>query len=70
MVEYQFIHTYLMALMGRFITRAREDERGRTGEEIVLIGVAVLGAAVVAGILWAKLKSGAESVTTPTPVAP
>jgi hypothetical protein len=67
MSEYKVLVTYLSALLGRF----RDDERGSTiSQEIVVIGAALIGAFVIAGILWAKLKSGASDVNVPAPAAP
>ena len=66
MSEYEMLFTYLSAVFGRF----RDDEDGFAGEYIVLVGVALVAAVVVGGILWAKLKSGAESTNVPSPAAP
>jgi hypothetical protein len=67
MSEFQIVYTYLSALVGRF----RDDERGSaTAQDLVMLGVALVAAAVVAGVLWAKLKGGAEHVDVPTPAAP
>lgn len=67
MSQYEVVFSYLTALFGRF----RDDEDGAgAAEYIVLTGVALVAAAVVAGILWAKLKGGAENVNVPSPAAP
>ena len=66
MTQYQMIVGYLTALTGRF----RDDERGQTAEWIVLVGFALVATAVVAGILWSKLKEGAGGVDVPAPQAP
>ncbi len=67
MSEFQVVFTYLSALMARF----RDDDRGSaTAQDLVMIGVALVAAAVVAGVLWAKLKGGAENVNVPAPAAP
>jgi hypothetical protein len=67
MTQYEMIVGYLTALTGRF----RDDDRGQVLPEwIVLVGVALVATAVVAGILWAKLKGGAEDVKVERPAAP
>ena len=48
--------------------RVRDDDRGSaTAEQIVMIGAAVIGAAAVGVIIWNKMRSGAESIQTPSP---
>ena len=66
MSEHEMLFTYLSAMVRRF----RDDEDGFAGEYIVLVGVALVAAVVVGGILWAKLKSGADNVNVPSPAAP
>ena len=67
MTQYQLVVTYLTALAGRF----RDDERGsHVAEWIVGVGIALVATAVVATILWNKLKGGAENVSVPAPAAP
>ena len=67
MSEFQLVFTYLSALVGRL----RNDDRGSaTAQDLVMIGVALVAAAVVAGVLWGKLKGGAENVNVPSPAAP
>ena len=46
------------------------DDRGLTMEQIVIYGASALGAAAVAVVLWATLKSGADDVTVPVPQSP
>lgn len=46
------------------------DDRGLTGEQIVLYGAGIVGAGVIGLILWQTLRSGAESVNVPAPQAP
>ena len=66
MTTYDLYFTYLTALFGRF----RDDDRGQSAEWVVITGVAIVAAVVVAGIIWAKVKSGADNVTVPSPQAP
>ena len=70
MNEYLLLRTYLEVVFGDVIDRARRDERGVTAEAIVIMAASLVGALVVAGILWSKLKGGAENVNVPTPAAP
>ena len=70
MSTYELMRSYLDVLFGPLLERVRRDERGMTAEVVVLIGLALLGALAVGGILWAKLKGGAESVEVPAPAAP
>jgi len=70
MSTYELTRTYLEVLFGPLMERVRRDERGLTAETIVLIAISLLGAAVVGGILWSKLKGGAEQVQVPAPAAP
>lgn len=66
--QYNWSRQYLEARLGAGLRRAVDDEQGSaTAEQIVMIGAAVVGAAVVAAILWAKLTDGANSVQTPSP---
>jgi len=67
MSEYEMLFTYLSAMFGRF----RDDEDGAiAGEYIVLVALALVAAAVVGGVLWSKLKTGANDTTVPAPQAP
>ena len=68
MTEYELVVSYLCAVIGRF--RNGDDRGSGTAQEIVMVGVALVAAAVVAGVLWSKLKGGAENVSVPTPAAP
>jgi hypothetical protein len=70
MSEYLMLRTYLEVVLGNVVERGRRDERGVTAEAIVIMAASLVGALVVAGILWAKLKGGAENVNVPTPAAP
>jgi len=70
MNEYLLLRTYLEVVFGDVIDRARRDERGVTAEQIVIMAASLVGALAVAGILWSKLKGGAEGVNVPTPAAP
>lgn len=67
MSDYEMVVTYLSALVGRF---RRDDKGAIAAEYIVVTGVALVAVAVVAAILWAKLKGGAENVDVPSPQAP
>ena len=69
MTEYELVVSYLCAVIGRF--RHEDEDRGSgTAQELVMVGIALVAAAVVAGVLWSKLKGGAENVSVPTPAAP
>jgi hypothetical protein len=60
--------TYVTGRTMRVVRRFRDDERGSaTAEQIVMIGAAVVGAAVVATIIWQKMQDGANNVQTPAP---
>jgi Holliday junction resolvasome RuvABC ATP-dependent DNA helicase subunit len=61
--------TLIAAFVGRFVDLA-DDERGQTVDHIVWTGIALLGAAVVAAIIWNKLKTGANDIQVPAPAAP
>ena len=52
------------------LAKVRRDDRGMAAEMIVVIGMSLVGAAVVGGILWAKLKSTAQGVTPPPTTLP
>jgi hypothetical protein len=66
MSQYQLTQVYLQALFGNLLDRLRGDERGAaTAEQIVLIGAAVVGAGIVATIIWQKMQAGANSIPTP-----
>ena len=58
------IYVWLAGTLRRF----RDDERGAaTAEQIVGIAAAVVGAAIIAGIIWSRLQSGAEQIQVPVP---
>ena len=66
MSEYQLTQLYLQALFGALLDRIRGDDRGAvTAEQIVLIGAAVVGAGIVATIIWQKMQAGANNIPTP-----
>ena len=68
MIELQVIEQYFRCLLGRISDRVIADERGSaTAEQIVMIAAAVLGAAVIGGIIWAKMQDGANNIQTPAP---
>ena len=68
MNQYRLVHDYVRARLGTVTARAVDDERGAvTAEHIVAIGAAVVGAAVVATIIWQKMQDGANNVQTPAP---
>lgn len=68
MSEYEMVVTYLSALLGRF---GDDDDNGAiAGEYIVLLALALVAAAIVGGVLWSKLKNGANDTTVPAPQAP
>ena len=69
--------TYLRCWTEHHLTRLtrrgrdrRRDDAGMTTETIVIMGVSLLGAAVISTILWAKLKGGANNVIVPPATAP
>lgn len=67
MSEYEMLFTYLSAMFGRF----RDDDDGAIAAEyIVLVGLAIVAAVVVGGVLWSKLKTGANNTDVPSPAAP
>jgi hypothetical protein len=70
MSELELWQSYLAVAFGRFFDRAGRDERGYTVETLVWIGISALAVVAVAGILWAKLRSGANNVNVPAPAAP
>ena len=68
MIELQVIQQYVRCLFGRISDRVIADDRGSaTAEQIVMIAAAVLGAAVIGGIIWAKMQDGANNIQTPAP---
>ena len=68
MTHYQLYRSYLQARLGRLADRVVDDERGSaTAEQIVMIGAAVVGAAIVGGIIWTKMQDGANNIQTPAP---
>ena len=68
MIELQVIQQYFRCLFGRISDLVIADERGSaTAEQIVMIAAAVLGAAVIGGIIWAKMQDGANNIQTPAP---
>ena len=52
------------------LAKVRRDDRGMAAEFIVIIGMSLVGSAVVGGILWAKLKGAAQIVNTPPTTVP
>ena len=76
MNQYQQLRTYLEALAFNTCgldTDAKDglaDDRGEMAEKVVLVGVALVATAAVAGILWQTLSDGAGDVTVPAPQAP
>ena len=68
MSEYQLFNLYLRCLVGRLTDRVIDDERGSaTAEQIMMIGLAVAGAAIVGAIIWGKMSDGANNIETPAP---
>lgn len=68
MLEIEVIQQYFRCLFGRLTDRVIHDERGSaTAEQIMMIGLAVAGAAIVGGIIWAKMRDGANNIETPSP---
>jgi hypothetical protein len=68
MSQYQLVQEYVRARLGVAARRVVTDERGAvTAEHIVAIGAAVIGAAVVATIIWQKMQDGANNIQTPAP---
>lgn len=64
----ELIRQYGEARASRFARRLVHDDRGAAAaEQIVLVGAAVVGAVLIAGIIWSKLQSGAENIQTPAP---
>ena len=49
---------------------SRTDTGSSAAETVVITGVSLLGAAVIAAVLWATLKGGASNVTVPPPPPP
>lgn len=71
MTEYQLMTVYLETLFGRVFDRVRTDERGAgTAEYLVLTLFGLAIAAAIAGVLWAKLRTGANNTDVPQPQAP
>jgi hypothetical protein len=68
MSQLELTEIYLRCVFGRFADRVVSDERGSaTAEQIVMIGAAVVGAAVVATIICQKMQDGANNIQTPAP---
>ena len=68
MNQYRLVHDYVQARLGGVTARVVDDERGAvTAEQIVTIGAAVVGAAVVGTIIWQKMQDGANNIQTPAP---
>ena len=68
MLVFEANRSYLSARTGRLMRRFRDDDRGSaTAEQIVLVGAADVGAAVVAAIIWQKMQDGANNIDTPAP---
>lgn len=59
--------SYLAARTSKALRRFGVDDRGMTAEQIVLTGAAVIGAGIVAAIIWTKMQDGANSIQTPAP---
>jgi hypothetical protein len=71
MSDYEIMTVWLRALIEPLAGRVRDDDRGMgTSEFLLLTGAALAAALVIAGILWAKLRAGANNTTVPTPGAP
>ena len=68
MIEIEVTQQYFRSVFGRLADRVMEDERGSaTAEQIMMIGLAVAGAAVVGAIVWQKMTDGANNIQTPAP---
>ncbi len=68
MSNYHLYRQYLEARLGRVARRVVDDDRGSaTAEQIVMIGAAVVGAAIVGTIIWQKMQDGASNIQTPAP---
>ena len=68
MNQFEVSSRYVEARAAKLVRRVRDDDRGAaTAEQIVMIGAAVIGAAAVGVIIWNKMRSGAESIQTPSP---
>lgn len=68
MSEIAVIQQYIRSIVSVIAGRVIDDERGSaTAEQIVMIAAAVIGAAVVGGIIWAKMQDGANNISTPSP---
>ena len=68
MSNYHLYRQYLETRLGRVARRVVDDDRGSaTAEQIVMIGAAVVGAAIVGTIIWQKMQDGASNIQTPAP---
>lgn len=68
MYHYDLFRHYTAArAMGLARRVARDDRGAASAEQIILVGAAVIGAAIVGGIIWSKMESGANSIQTPAP---
>lgn len=66
--HYELVRHYTEARAMGFAHRIARDERGAaSAEQIILVGAAVIGAAIVGGIIWSKMESGANNIQTPAP---
>ncbi len=78
MTTYTMIRCYFEGLLLPFLDPGDQhderdfgDDRGATiGEYIVITLAGLAGAAVVGGIIWLALRSGAESVVVDQPAGP
>lgn len=78
MTTYAMIRCYFEGMLLPFLgpgdqrdERDFGDDRGATiGEYIVITLAGLAGAAVVGGIIWVALRSGAETVVVDQPAAP
>jgi hypothetical protein len=68
MILVEVIQQYFRSLIEGLADRVVDDERGSaTAEQILMIGLAVVGAAVIGGIIWQKMTDGANNIDTPSP---
>ena len=77
MNTYTIVRTYMEGLLLPLVPAQEadvgslRDDRGATiGEYIVITLASLTGAAVVGGIIWLALKSGADTVNVEAPPAP
>jgi hypothetical protein len=68
MTELELMMPYFRGKAQRVARRVTEDDRGSaTAEQIMMIGFAVAGAAIVGAIIWQKMQAGANNIQTPAP---